>query len=126
MRSLRIVHQMERSLYSAPSSQRFRWLRAKTLFCLAEGLQLGHWKLEFSNPSFTLSRGCRVTWGVSVFFPIDAFVTCYGPFWISPSGQFLHPEVFAPTSPVSNGDAIRADTAHRAMVIVDKAEDFGL
>jgi hypothetical protein len=78
---------------------------------------LDHWKLEFSKPSFTISRGRCITWGVSVFFPIDASGTCYRSLWISPPGKFLRPEVFALTSPVSNGDAIRADTAHWLVVV---------
>src|SRR6266516_1160857 len=83
---------------------------------MAEGLRLDHWKLEFSKFSFTISRGRCITWGVSVFFPIDASGTCYRSLWISPPGKFLRPEVFALTSPISNGDAIRADTAHRLIV----------
>src|SRR6266516_1279140 len=83
---------------------------------MAEGLRLDHWKLEFSKFSFTISRGRCITWGVSVFFPIDASGTCYRSLWISPPGKFLRPEVFALTSPISNGDAIRADTAHKLVV----------
>ena len=120
MSSLLIVHRIECSLDSTPSSERFRCLRAETLFCLAEGLQLDHWKLDFSKLSFTLSRGRYITWGVSVFFPSDASVTCFGPLHLSTSGQLLRSEVFTPTSPVSNGDVIRADTAHRAIVIGDE------
>jgi hypothetical protein len=93
---------------------------------MAEGLQLDHWKLELSKPSFTISRGRCITWGVSVFYPIDASVTCYGPLYLSIPGKLLRPEVFAPTSPVSNGDAIRADAAHGAVVIVDESQNLGL
>src|SRR6266516_1216547 len=80
---------------------------------MAEGLRLDHWKFEFSKLSFTISRGRCITWGVSVFFPIDASVTCYRPFRLSTPGKLLRPEVFAPSSPVSNGDVLRAEAAHR-------------
>jgi hypothetical protein len=90
---------------------------------MAEGLRLDHWKFEFSKPNFTISRGRCITWGVSVFFPIDASGTCYRPFRLSTPGKVLRPEVFAPTSPVSNGDVLRAEAAHG---LIKKLQHLGI
>lgn len=59
----------------------------------AEGQLTNRWELEFSNHSFAISRGSCIAEGVSVFFLLNAFVTCCFLLQVSPPDKSRDPEV---------------------------------